>query len=123
MAPLSCAWYTPAIVSGPDAGQLVIVAATGPACRTQALIQWVAVQSDRPWAITRTTGGTEIAQLAKSGTVVKIYQSGFAAATDQVAGYLADDFEDAGWAVQVPPPGGATAGPIPSQNEAYPASA
>jgi hypothetical protein len=106
-----CAWYTPAIISGPGAGQLVIVAATGPGCKTQALIAWIAVHTGKPWAITRTTGGTAIAQLARSGTIVRIYQTGFAAATDQVAGYLADDLQAAGWTIQAPPP--ATSGPTP----------
>jgi hypothetical protein len=110
----SCAWYTPTVTSGPDAGQLVIVSATGPGCKTQALIAWIALHSGKPWAITRTAGGTVIAQLAKGGTVVRIAQTGFAAATEQVAGYLADDMQAAGWTAQLPPSGGITPGPLPT---------
>lgn len=99
-----CAWYTPTIVNGEADGQQVIVTATGPACGSQALIQWVSAHSSgKPWATTKTAAGsTIIAQMAKAGTVIKIYQSGFAAQTEQTAGYLADAFQAAGWTVQVP---------------------
>ena len=100
---VSCAWYTPTIVNGEADGQQVIVTATGPACRSQALIRWVSLKSSgKPWASTRLITGTIIAQMAKAGTVVRIYQSGWALATEKTAGYLADDFQAAGWAVQMP---------------------
>ena len=100
---LWCGWYTPTIVNGEADGQQVIVTATGPACRSLALIRWVSLKSSgKPWASTRVITGTIIAQMAKAGTVVRIYQDGWAKATDSTAGYLADDFEAAGWAVQLP---------------------
>jgi hypothetical protein len=100
---LSCGWYTPTIVNGEADGQQVIVTATGPACRSQALIRWVSLKSSgKPWASTRTITGTIIAQMAKDGTVIRIYQSGWDKATETTAGYLADDFQAAGWTVQVP---------------------
>jgi hypothetical protein len=107
----SCGWYTP--MTGAAYGQAVTVTARGPACRTRALVRWIAVASDLPWASASAAPGTLIAQLARGGTTVQIWQDGFAGATDATAGGLADRFELAGWAVQRPacPPSGC--GPTP----------
>jgi hypothetical protein len=96
-----CAWYSP-VLSAP--GQLVTVTATGPACASPALVTWVARTSGRLWIGTATApAGTCIAQLARAGMVVQVWQDGAAPPTDQAAGYLADAFAAAGWAVQQPP--------------------
>lgn len=111
--PPACAWYTP--MTGAATGQTVTVTARGPACRSQALIRWIAARTGRPWASTAAaaadqmpvTQGTAIAQLSQGGTVVKIYQAGSAGVTDSTAGYLADAFASAGWTPQqVTGPGG-----------------
>jgi len=105
-APPRCAWYSPTVIGNAPDGQQVIVSATGPACRSLALVRWIAARSGKPWAATTLVQGTDIAQLAKGGTVVRIWQTGFAPQTDATAGFLADDFQAAGWAVQVPEGGG-----------------
>ena len=107
--PPRCAWYTP--MTGTAYGQVVTVAAEGPACRSQALIKWIALKSSLPWASTSLTPGTLIAQMARGGTVIKIYQQGSALPTDQTAGYLADAFADAGWTPQPPTCGQPECGP------------
>ncbi len=117
-----CAWYTPTIVKGSADGQEVIVAATGPACRTSALVRWIAQQTGRPWASTRTLAGSLIAQMTKGSSVVLIYQAGGATATMTTAGYLADDLQLHGWTPEAPgsanipgfiqPPGGTSAPPL-----------
>jgi hypothetical protein len=93
-----CAWYTP--MTGAAYGQLVTVTARGPACRSQALIRWIALRSGRPWASTSIHLGTAVAQLERAGTVVQIWQDGSALVTDDTAGYLADDFAAVGWTAQ-----------------------
>jgi hypothetical protein len=110
-----CSWYTPTIVKGSADGQQVILTATGPGCRSRALIAWVADETGKPWASTSITGGQVIAQLARGGTTVRIIQTGFATATDQTAGYLADAFEAARWRVEAAPvTSGPTPGPLPT---------
>jgi len=109
--PQWCSWYTPTMVKGSADGQQTILTATGPGCRSKALIAWVADKTGKPWASTSITGGQIIAQLARGGTTVRIIETGFAAATERTAGYLADDFEAAGWRVQVAP---VSSGPTPS---------
>ena len=117
-APARCAWYTP--MTGPATGQTVTVTATGPACASQALIAWIALESGRPWASTAAaeadgmpvTQGTVIAQLGRAGTVVRVWQAGSARITDEAAGYLADAFQSAGWAPQLPTGPGAQGGSI-----------
>lgn len=104
--PPRCAWYSPTVTGGTPDGQQVIVSATGPACRSPALIAWIAAETGKPWASTTLTGGTAIARLSRAGTAVTIWQTGFAAQTEDTAGYLADAFAAAGWAVQPPPAGG-----------------
>jgi hypothetical protein len=101
-AGVSCSWYTPTLVNGNPDGQQVIVKVTGAGCHGSALISWIADKSGKPWATTHLVSGTVIAQIAKGGTIVRILQTGFALPTDKTAGYLADDFQAAGWAVQVP---------------------
>jgi hypothetical protein len=96
----------------PD-GQQVIVSVTGPACRSLALIRWIALKSGKPWATTTVVQGTDIAQLAKAGTTVRIWQTGWAAQTQDTAGYLADAFQAAGWSVE-PPTGGGPGPPAAS---------
>lgn len=105
----SCGWYTPMI--GQAYGQVVTVTAQGPACRSEALIRWIATASGKPWASTTIAPGTLIAQMAKGGTVIKIWQSGSALATDDTAGGLADSFARAGWTPQQPQCGQAGCGP------------
>lgn len=109
-----CAWYTPTIVRGSADGQQVIVAATGPACRSRALIAFVADITDKPWATTSLVTGSCIAQLARGGSVVQVWQTGFAGPTDITAGNIADTLQGEGWQVQVPPGGGPTPPPIRS---------
>jgi hypothetical protein len=98
----SCAWYTPTT----QTGQQVIVAVTGPACLTHALIAWIADKSGKPWASTTlrigTSTGTEFAQALKGGTTVQIFEDGTALATQATGGYLADDLSAAGWIVEPP---------------------
>jgi hypothetical protein len=102
-APLECAWYTPTIVGQEADGQEVVITMTGPACGSLTLIRWVSLKTQgSPWARTTRIEGTIIAQVAKGGTVVKIYQSGFALATDETAGDLADAFLAAGWSIEQP---------------------
>jgi hypothetical protein len=109
-----CAWYTPTIVRGAADGQQVIIAATGPACRSRSLIAFVAEITGKPWGSTSLVMGSCIAQLARGGSVVQVWQTGFAAPTDATAGNIADTLEGDGWRVQVPPPGGPTPPPISS---------
>jgi hypothetical protein len=106
-----CGWYTPMI--GKAYGQVVTVAVAGPACRSQALIKWIALESGLPWASTSIAPGTLIAQVAKGGTTVRIWQEGFAGVTDRTAGYLADDFGAAGWRAQQPACPASGCGPTP----------
>ena len=107
-----CGWYTP--MTGPAYGQVITIVITGPACTTDTLIRWVAVASGRPWGSTSIAPGTLIAQLAKNGTVIAIWQQGSAGVTDRTAGYLADALERAGWAPQVPACPASGCGPAPS---------
>lgn len=92
-----CAWYSPTV-----GGQMAIVSATGPACRSAELGDWIASRTRRVWISTGDVGGTLIAQLGRGGTTVRVWQVGFAPPTERAAGYLADDFESAGWRVEVP---------------------
>ena len=111
-----CAWYTPTVIGNTADGQQVIVSATGPGCHGQALIAWIAKASGKPWASTTVIQGTDIAQLAKAGTTVRIWQTGWAPQTQDTAGYLADAFQAAGWAVEPPTgggPGPPAAPPVP----------
>jgi hypothetical protein len=105
--PRRCAWYSPTT----DGGQQVIVRATGPACGDPPVIDWIASITRRTWI---TTGyepaATCIAQLARAGAIVQVWQTGFAPRTDQVAGQIADTLERDGWLVEVPPGG---PGPTP----------
>ena len=98
----SCAWYTPTT----QTGQQVIVAVTGPACLTHALIAWIADKTGKPWASTTlrigTHTGTEFAQAIKGGTTVQIFEDGDALDTQATGGYLADDMSAAGWIVEPP---------------------
>ena len=98
----SCAWYTPTT----QTGQQVIVAVTGPACLTHALIAWIADKTGKPWASTTlrigTSTGTEFAQALKGGTTVQIFEDGTALDTQATGGYLADDMSAAGWIVEPP---------------------
>jgi hypothetical protein len=102
-----CAWYSPTT----GGGQQVIVRATGPACGDPPVIDWIASITRRTWI---TTGyepaATCIAQLARAGAIVQVWQTGFAPRTDQVAGLIADTLEGDGWRVEVPPGG---PGPTP----------
>jgi hypothetical protein len=107
-----CSWYTPTMVKGSADGQQTILTATGPGCRSKALIAWVADKTGKPWASTSITGGQVIAQLGRGGTTVRIIETGFATETEKTAGYLADAFEVAGWRVEVAP---VSSGPTPSQ--------
>lgn len=107
-----CAWYTPTIVGGSADGQQVIVAATGPACGSRALIAFVADITGKPWATTTLVTGSCIAQLARGGSVVRVWQTGFAGPTDLTAGNIADTLQGDGWRVQVPPGGGPTPPPV-----------
>jgi hypothetical protein len=113
-----CAWYTP--MTGKALGQIVTITAAGPACRSQALIGWIAGDSDRPWASTSIHPGTVIAQLAKGGTVVQIWQEGFARVTDQTAGALANAFQASGWTPQQPVCGAGGCGPTPTPTTTRP---
>jgi hypothetical protein len=98
----SCAWYTPTT----EGGQQVIVAVTGPACGSHALIAWIADKSGKPWASTvlriGTDTGTEFAVATRGGSTVRIFEEGTALATQATGGYLADDFQAAGWTVEPP---------------------
>jgi hypothetical protein len=105
--PQWCAWYTPVT----EDGEQVIVASIGTTCGGSPLIGWVAERTGRTWLSTRYVTGTCIAQLKRGGVVVQIWQTGFAKAAEDTAGYLADAFERAGWQVQVAPSG---PGPTPS---------
>ena len=58
------------------------------------------------------TQGTVIAQLGRAGTVVRVWQAGSARVTDEAAGYLADAFQNTGWAPQLPTGPGAQGGSI-----------
>jgi hypothetical protein len=110
-----CSWYTPTMVKGSADGQQTILTATGPGCRTGALIAWVADKTGEPWASTSLTRGQVIAQLGRGGTTVRIIETGFATETETTAGYLADDFEAAGWRVEEPPvSSGPTPPPLPT---------
>jgi hypothetical protein len=109
-APARCGWYTP--MTGAALGQVVTVTIEGPACASLKLIQWIAVESGRPWASTMFAPGTLIAQLGRDGTVVRVWQAGSARVTDEAAGYLADAFASAGWAPQLPTGPGSWAGTI-----------
>jgi len=97
----ACTWYSPV---GPT-GEQVIVSITGPACTgpTPALVQWIAVQTRRMWITSGArTQGTELAQLARRRSVVRIWFTGPpSGAAGPVAGRLADDFQAAGWSVQL----------------------
>jgi hypothetical protein len=97
-AAATCDWYTPTT----EGGQQVVVAVTGPACRTHALIAWIADKSGKPWAATRLVVGTEFAWAASGGTVVRIYEAGSALATQSTGGFLTDDFAADGWTVEPP---------------------
>ena len=98
--PLSCAWYTPTY-----AGQQVIVTATGPACHSPALIEQVAKWSKRAWLTTHlvpTSQNDLFAQVARAGSVVRVWFTGNDPPTLTTAGYLADDLQAAGWTPQLP---------------------
>jgi hypothetical protein len=100
--PLACAWYTPT-----TGGQQAIVAVTGPACGTPSLMTWVEGKTRLRWISTSYITGMLMSQFTRDGTTVRIYQTGWALATQKAAGYLGDDFEWAGWgdgAVPVPVP-------------------
>jgi hypothetical protein len=109
-----CAWYTPTIVRGAADGQQVIIAATGPACGDPPVIDWIADITGKPWGSTALVIGSCIAQLARGGSVVQVWQTGFAEQTDRTAGQIADTLEGDGWRVEVPPGGGPTPPPISS---------
>lgn len=109
-----CAWYTPTIVHGSADGQQVIVAVTGPACRSRSLIAFVAEITDKPWAATSLVMGSCIAQLARGGSVVQVWQTGFAGPTDITAGNIADTLQGDGWRVELAPTGGPSPPPIRS---------
>jgi hypothetical protein len=99
--PVTCAWYTPTSAGG----DLVVLAVTGPACDSGDLIGWVATQTGVGWVSTRSVGGTEIALMRRGPDIVTIWQQpapGRSSFTDQMAGYLADDFQAAGWQTPVP---------------------
>jgi hypothetical protein len=97
----ACTWYSPV---GPT-GEQVIVSITGPACTgpTPALVQWIAVQTRRMWITSGArTQGTELAQLARRRSVVRIWFTGPpSGAAGPVAGRLADDFQAAGWSARL----------------------
>jgi hypothetical protein len=87
-----CAWYTPT-----TGGQQAIIAITGPACGTPALMTWVAEKTRLRWISTTYVAGQQMSQFTRAGTTVRIYMTGWALATQKAAGYLGDDFEYAGW--------------------------
>jgi hypothetical protein len=81
------------------------VSATGPACSSPALIEQVAKWSNRAWLTTHlvpTTQGDLFAQVARAGSVVKVWFTGNDPPTLTTAGYLADDLQAAGWTPELP---------------------
>jgi hypothetical protein len=101
--PLSCAWYTPTTPNG----QQVIVTATGPACGSPALIEQVARMSKRTWlteglALVPHTSDDLFSQVARAGSVVKVWFTGNDPPTLTTAGLLSDDLQAAGWTPQLP---------------------
>jgi hypothetical protein len=111
-ASLGCAWYTPLA----QPGQVVNVTATGEVCTDQSLIGWLAADTDRPWTsegVIPGSFGTLLAQLARNGSVVRIWFTGPAPSATTtgtppertqtappaavLAGRIADALQAAGW--------------------------
>ena len=91
-----CGWYTS--VAGAD---LVIVTAMGPPCHGEAFPVWLAARTGRGWTSTAAAlaGGTELAQVGKGGSVVRVFFTGPPSGpAGPVAGELADRLQAAGWA-------------------------
>jgi hypothetical protein len=99
-SPLTCAWYTPT-----HGAQQVIVSVIGPACRGIALPMWLAQKSGRVWMSTSLVPKTQddlFAQVARAGSVVRVWFTGNDPPTLSTAGMLADDLQAAGWTPQLP---------------------
>jgi hypothetical protein len=97
---LTCAWYTPTYGS-----QQVILTATGPACSSPALIEQVAKWSGHTWLATRLVPKSAedlFAQVARAGSVVRVWFTGNDPPTLTTAGLLADDLQAGGWTPQLP---------------------
>jgi len=109
-ATLGCAWYTATRIPG----QVVHVTATGPACQDRSVIDMLVRDSDRPWTTEGVIPGSyghELATLRRGGSAVTIWftwplpshnataSPGTQSATPaaELAGRLAQAFEDAGW--------------------------
>jgi hypothetical protein len=93
----------------------VILTATGTSCGAAApVIEFAAVKLRRTWYSTSLAfsgDATLIAQLRRGAVVVRIFQAGASTDTMNAAGQLADDFQAAGWAPQLPT---GPQGPAPS---------
>ena len=94
----------------------MILTATGTTCGAAApVVEFAAVKLRRTWYSTSLEGvgqaATLIAQLRRGAVVVRVFQLGGSTDTMGAAGALADDFQAAGWAVQVPT---GPQGPAPS---------
>lgn len=104
-----CGWYSPTTPNG----QQVIVRATGPACGDPPVIDWIVSITRRSWISSGyEPAATCVAQLARAGAIVQVWQTGFDPRTDRLAGLIADTLERAGWLVQVPPAGPGPTPPI-----------
>lgn len=99
----SCSWYTPVTTGGAYRGQ-VVVAATGAACTTPALIRWIADRTGRVWtSTTLRPAGFELADMTRPGSAVTVWIDGpTSGPAGPAAGELADDLEAAGWAPVIP---------------------
>ncbi len=78
---------------------------TGPACRSSALMVQVARWTRDTWTTTSLVPKTAddlFAQVARSGSVVKVWFTGNDPPTLTTAGMLADDLQAAGWTPQLP---------------------
>jgi hypothetical protein len=99
----SCSWYTPVTAGGAYAGQVIVVA-SGPACTSPALAQWIADRTGRAWSTTSLAAdGTELAGLTRAGSALEVWFTGPASGpAGPVAGGLADGLEADGWTPVVP---------------------
>ncbi len=78
---------------------------TGPACSSQALIKQVAKWSGHTWTTTSLVPKSAddlFAQVARAGSVVRIWFTGNDPPTLTTAGLLGDDLQTAGWTPQLP---------------------
>ena len=84
----------------------MILTATGTSCGAAApAVEFAAVHLRRVWYSTSLDFGGEatlIAQLRRGAVVLRIFQLGASTDTMNAAGQLADDFQAAGWAPQLP---------------------